>query len=207
MAKGKPVSDEKKKDRQKGLLGAGLSAAFSPAIKKWFEQAATTLPEDHWMRNSELFRRGFPALTTWLENVSDELPVWAGAIVEQIIDGTDAFTTALDISTKAGKAPTTTTAAANDKWINQFVSGVPKRLQDVKDLAEKKQELKRIEEEFKLLKQLNDFIKKQQTSAQPPPPAATPAKSFEERIGETTSSIRSFREKLQAAAAQRKGGN
>ncbi len=141
MAKGKPVSDEKKKDRQKGFIGAGLSATIGPIFKKWGESMAMALPEDHWIRHSEIFKRGFPALTTLLENMSDELPMWAGAIVEQIIDGTDAFQGALDLSTRQGKAQE---ATVDNKWINQFTAGVFKRLQDATD---KDAEFLKIEEE------------------------------------------------------------
>jgi hypothetical protein len=183
MAKAKtprPDDGGKKKDREKGALGALLSASIGPLLKKWAAQAAVAFPEDHWIRHSEIFKRGFPALTTWLENTSDALPVWAGSLVEQVIDGTDEFSAALNLTTEQGRP---SGVVVDDKWIKQILSKVPDRLIKATD---KRAELEKIKEELVLLRELNDeltqFAKKQQTPK--PMITSTPAQDIE-KIKET----------------------
>jgi hypothetical protein len=196
----RPDDTGKKKDREKGLLGAGLSATVGPWFKKQCEQAAMSLPDDHWIRRSEIFKRGFPAITTLLENASDELPLWLGAIVEQVMDGADAFQAVLDVSTKKGGSSAVTNN--DDKWMKSFLNGVPKRLQDAPDKMAMRQQ---IEEEFKLLRELNNFFKEQSgTTATGSAQPAAPQKSLSEKMREHGSKVDGLTEKLQDAARRRR---
>ena len=202
-----PPQDPKKKapgDKSKGffegLLGPALSATIGPWFKRKCEEIAVNLPDDSPFKTSSIVKRGFPALTTWLEEQSDGMPPWVGTLVEQFVDGTDAFSAVVDAENIKRKEKIA--AAVKDKLfgqIDQLVKSAPARLKDAKDLAAKATEFENIKTELLLLRALNDFAKSQVQ----PPPTSTPAAPTPANTNPKKSTTAQLSEYLQWWAARR----
>jgi hypothetical protein len=198
-----------KQNIKKGATGAVLALTFGPWLKRTAEAYGASLPPDHPFRTSEILRTGFPAATSFVENLTDDLPPLLGGIARLFLDTSEAFQTSIDITSKGGAKPNAAAAAtvkaAGYNLLSAFLKLIPERL---KKATDKEQEFQDIMAEVEVLRRLEIWLRDTDPDATPkvttPPPL--PARPFVETFQEGTENLRALRLRIQEAAASRRRG-